>query len=171
MCCRQLGSVSNLRRWIALGAFSAAVALASAALTPTLNAAVATEDDNNRAKSGSVWDGIYTEGQAKRGQTLYEENCVSCHQIDLSGQDNAPPLVGHEFVTYWNGHSVGDLFEVTRTTMPKDSPGSLRQEQYADLLAYLLSANKFPAGETELQANAARLKQIKWVSEPQKAHP
>ena len=56
--------------------------------------------------------------------------------------------------------SVGDLFERTRMLMPSDRPGSLPSAMYADLLAFILSKNGFPAGTSELGADVAALKKI-----------
>ena len=73
-----------------------------------------------------------------------------------------PPLVGPEFLSLWNTKTVGDLFDRVRTTMPQDKPGSLTRQQNSDILAYLLSANKFPAGQTELETQTELLKQIQF---------
>lgn len=114
------------------------------------------------APSRSVWDGVYTEDQAKRGQGLYEEQCASCHGDALTGGEMAPPLAGGEFLSSWNGLTVGDLFERMRKTMPLDKPGQLSRAVNADITAYLLSFNKFPAGKTELPQNTEMLKQIRF---------
>jgi hypothetical protein len=57
---------------------------------------------------------------------------------------------------------VGDLFDRIRTTMPQDKPGSLTRQQDADVVAYLLNANKFPAGKVELESQTELLKQIQF---------
>jgi len=62
----------------------------------------------------------------------------------------------------WNGLTVGDLFDRIRKTMPQGSPGKLTRQQDADILAYLLSFNKFPAGKTELQKQVEFLKEIRF---------
>ena len=112
--------------------------------------------------SRSVWQGIYTEEQARRGQAVYEKSCSSCHSASLTGGDMAPALVGPEFSAEWNGLTVGDVFERIRTSMPQEAPGSLTREQYADIVAHILSANKFPAGAKELEHDTEPLMQIKW---------
>src|SRR6266498_1420422 len=68
----------------------------------------------------TTWSGIYSAAQAKRGQAVYEEQCLSCHSPDLKGADQAPPLTGDDFNMDWNDLSVSDLFERVRTTMPGD---------------------------------------------------
>jgi mono/diheme cytochrome c family protein len=110
----------------------------------------------------SVWDGVYTEEQAKRGQPLYAEQCASCHGPELMGGEMAPPLATGDFLSGWDGLTVGDLFERIRVSMPQNAPGSLSGQQNADILAFILSANKFPAGDTELSSNGMVLKTIKF---------
>jgi len=103
--------------------------------------------------SKSVWDGIYTQAQADRGKQLYSDACASCHGPELTGGEMAPPLVGGDFQSDWNGLSVGDLFERMRISMPQNAPGSLSAQQNADVLAFMLSQNKFPVGTTRCLKN------------------
>ena len=112
--------------------------------------------------SRSVWDGVYTEEQAKRGEELYRKECASCHADTLGGGGGAAPLTGGTFLSNWNGLTVGDLFDRIRKTMPQGSPGKLTKQQDADILAYLLSFNKFPSGKTELQKQVEFLKEIRF---------
>ena len=116
------------------------------------------------AQSKTTLDGVYTDAQAKRGEAVYTTACAGCHQPDLSGDGQTPALSGKEFNLDWNDLAMSDLFERTRLTMPADKPGSLKPEQTADLLAYLLQKSSFPAGQTELPPDAAALKAIKFVS-------
>ena len=111
--------------------------------------------------SRSVWDGVYTPDQAKRGDALYRQQCASCHGTALTGGESAPPLAGGEFLSNWNGLTVGDLFERIRISMPADRPGKLTREQNADILAFMLSMNQFPSGKTELERQTEVLKQIR----------
>ena len=108
----------------------------------------------------SLWDGVYTQDQAKRGEAVYVEKCARCHGAQLIGGDMNPPLVGPEFLSTWNTKTVGDLFDRIRTSMPADKPGSVSRQQSSDVVAYLLSANKFPTGSTELENQTELLKQI-----------
>ncbi len=66
----------------------------------------------------SVWDGAFTEAQAKRGAEAYEKNCAECHQQELGGDGFAPALAGADFLNAWNGLSVGDLYDRIRVSMP-----------------------------------------------------
>src|SRR5579863_8980555 len=113
----------------------------------------------------SVWDGVYTQEQADRGRPLYNQHCASCHADTLMGGEMSPPLVGGEFLSNWNGLTVAELFERIRTTMPQNKPGKLSREVNADITAYILSVNKFPAGKTDLPHTTEFLKDIRIDSE------
>lgn len=114
------------------------------------------------AESRSVWDGVYTEEQAKRGEELYKKDCAACHGATLNGGESAPALTGGAFQSNWNGLTLGDLFDRIRKTMPQAKPGSLTRQQDSDVLAFMLSANKFPAGKTELYRQSEMLKEIRF---------
>ena len=109
----------------------------------------------------SVWDGVFTAAQSKRGQDVYATECASCHGSDLTGGESAPALAGAGFLSNWTTLTVGDLFERTRVSMPENNPGKLSRAQLADVIAYLLSANRFPEGKAELDKQAEVLKQIR----------
>jgi cytochrome c len=102
--------------------------------------------------------GLYTEAQAMRGTTLYSEQCASCHGEDLTGiADLFPALAGDAFLMLWQGRPMSELFEKVSLTMPALDPGSLTPEQSADLVAYMLSVSKYPAGTTDLASSADAL--------------
>ena len=116
----------------------------------------------------SVWDGVYTISQAKRGST-HTERCSSCHGFDLEG-DTAPTLIGPAFTGIWNGRTLGDLFERIEANFKAsggdqgaDDPELLRQ-QAADFLAFVLLENQFPSGPGELPAALETLRQIGFLS-------
>jgi mono/diheme cytochrome c family protein len=110
----------------------------------------------------SVWDGAYTEEQAKRGADAYMKNCAECHQAELSGDGFAPALAGSDFMNAWNGLTVGDLFDRIRVSMPPGKEGSVSNADKMDIVAHILSVNKFPAGTTELPPQLEAAKQIKF---------
>jgi hypothetical protein len=114
--------------------------------------------------SSSVWDGVYTAEQATRGGKSYTESCAFCHGPGLEGTGEAPALVGAQFRSDFDGLTVGDLFDRTRTSMPQDAPNSLSAETYADILAYIFKANGFPAGQKELDHRTPYLKAIAFVA-------
>lgn len=95
---------------------------------------------------------MFTAAQADRAATLFDERCNVCH-----GGAMAPELFGDRFNQRWDGLSLNDLFELIRTTMPQDDPGSLLDQQYVDIIAYLLNGGGFPAGPAELLPVAADL--------------
>lgn len=111
--------------------------------------------------SRSVWDGVYTEEQAKRGGELYEQQCSTCHGALLTGDGEAPALTGSAFLANWSGLTVGDLSERIRQSMPSDNPGRLSRQQVVDILAHVLRFNGFPVGQTELVRETEPLKQIR----------
>src|SRR5262245_22373422 len=113
------------------------------------------------APAKSVLDGVYTKDQAARGQAKYTQVCSNCHQSDLSGSDQAPSLAGGDFVDRWSDQSVVDLADRIRTSMPLDDVGSLNVQLSADLTAYLLQANNFPAGDKEIPADRSEMRAIK----------
>jgi quinoprotein glucose dehydrogenase len=112
--------------------------------------------------SRSVRDGVYNAGQAKRGEEQYQLDCSTCHGVMLTGGESGSALIGSDFIADWAGKTMADLFEYTQGGMPKDSPGRLSRQQYANLIAYILSANQFPAGEQELKSDAESLRQIRF---------
>ncbi|MET0212187.1 MAG: cytochrome c [Vicinamibacterales bacterium] len=112
------------------------------------------------ARGASVWDGVYSEEQAKRGETIYYERCAVCHGAQLEGGDMTPSLVGGVFTSTWNDLPLSDLFERIRITMPLNQPSTLSRQQTADVTAFLLKSNKWPAGQTELPRELEPLKEI-----------
>ncbi len=98
----------------------------------------------------TVWDGVYTEAQAARGQMAYGPNCAGCHALAAQGK---APLAGDAFWKSFAQKTVGDLLEFVSANMPNGTPGSLAESTYADLVALILKTNGFPAGTTELARN------------------
>ena len=112
-------------------------------------------------EGATVWDGVYTQAQATRGQAIYKEKCQPCHAEMLGGSLMAPTLTGDDFMGDWVGKTVGALVKRTQATMPADDPGSLMAQQIADSLAYVFAKNNFPAGSKELGAELEALNQIR----------
>ena len=108
----------------------------------------------------TVWEGIYTDEQADRGEAIYQEACASCHSADLSGGQMVPGLIGGEFTWNWSGLTIGQLFERLRISMPQEDPASVSRQEKADILAFMLRSNEFPAGEQELTARSEVLDQF-----------
>ena len=107
----------------------------------------------------SLRAGAYTEEQALRGQTLYNERCWQCHGEMLAGLDQAPPLVGPQFGGVWQGEPLEAL--VARIgTMPPDQPGTLSRTEVVDVLSYILWYNGLPVGEEPLAVEQGTLTKI-----------
>jgi mono/diheme cytochrome c family protein len=113
----------------------------------------------------SVWDGVYTEQQANRGAILYEKECAGCHGPGGAGGSMAPALTDAAFAANYDGQTVGDLFERNRVTMPVGREGQLTGQAIADITAFMLQANKFPAGSEELATQAMPLRQIRYEAQ------
>jgi mono/diheme cytochrome c family protein len=107
----------------------------------------------------SVWDGVYTEAQAKKGETVYFTHCVTCHGDDFAGREQAPALAGLAFMEKWNRATVRKLFEKVEQ-MPPTQPKSLATQDYVDVVAYMLSVNELPAGPAALPNDRAALARI-----------
>jgi cytochrome c len=116
----------------------------------------------NPAPKQSVWEGVYTDVQAARGERTYGRSCEQCHGADLAGDSvmEIPALSLDSFMTSWSGKNVKDLFEMVKRSMPKDKPGSLGTGAYVDVVSYLLQANKFPSGSRELPRTLEQLEGI-----------
>lgn len=97
------------------------------------------------ARSAAVV-GIYSESQAERGRTAFEEDCSSCH---VTGE-----FRGTAFQANWGRRTVYSLYRTVRSTMPDDNPGGLAEPVYLDVVAYVLRMNGHPAGETDLTADS-----------------
>ena len=100
----------------------------------------------------SVNDGVYTVAQAQRGGQVFDKNCTMCH--------DTARFTGDAFLKGWVGKPLHGLFEVVSTTMPEDNPGSLKPQEYGDIVAFFLELNKYPAGTGELQATAEAMRAI-----------
>jgi mono/diheme cytochrome c family protein len=139
-------------------------ALLIAALCPVVVSLVAYTRLAAQAPT-TIWDGVYTDDQATRGQRTYEQECAQCHLDDLMGDGIAPALIGSSFFFRWSDLSVGDMYVAIRTTMPQGAPASLSPAGYADITTYLLQMNKVPAGDTELSTDMDDLEEIT-ITEP-----
>jgi mono/diheme cytochrome c family protein len=104
--------------------------------------------------------GLFTAMQARVGMQEYTQHCAVCHGGGLEGRSSFPPLRGEEFLSNWQGRTVGELFDYISKEMPQDQPGALGHLTYTDLTAYILSQNGFAAGDTALEPEAGRLAQV-----------
>ncbi len=112
----------------------------------------------------SQWSGIFTVEQATRGKAMYSDKCSSCHGDDGEGTAMAPGLIDETFATAWNDQPLADVFDRIQKTMPQNAPDSLLPQETADILAFVLSQAKYPAGSQELPSNLLILKTYKFLA-------
>ena len=105
-------------------------------------------------------NGVYTTEQAQQGKAIYQGRCAMCHANSLDGQGPNSPLKGTAFLNKWSDQTMSDLFTKTIVMMPAMAPGSLTPKETSEVLAYILSANKFPAGKSELPSDPQSLEAI-----------
>lgn len=125
------------------------VACVVASLAPM---AVHAQTDTAHAPTRTTADGVFSAAQAQQGGDLYASLCQSCH--------TAVSHTGAPFRNKWVGRPLADLFEYIRNEMPKSEPGSLTDEEYTIVLAYLLRMNGMPAGRQLLSSDPAALRAI-----------
>jgi S-disulfanyl-L-cysteine oxidoreductase SoxD len=117
--------------------------------------------------SRTIWSGVYSAAQARRGESVAKSKCTRCHETDLAGGQDGPGLVGPEVVEAWSGMTLRDVFDRISTTMPADAPRSLGTEEVAAIVAYLLNLNKAPVGDNDLPTDMAELAEIRVTRTPQ----
>ena len=122
---------------------------------------VLSAQSTTHAQAGkTVWEGVYTEEQAARGRELFASTCSTCHKEDLSGE-RGPNLAAEGFFNRFESDHLGRIYNSILTRMPADNRGTLRPDQAADLVAFLLSFNKLPSGAQPLAASADTLATIR----------
>jgi uncharacterized protein len=109
----------------------------------------------------TIWDGVFTDEQAGRGQKIYAVSCAPCHKTDLLGDSGTPALAGADFFSRFNGSTVDDLVKTIRASMPQDAPDSLGTPAYVDLVTFILKANGGDAGAAELSQDSKALQAIR----------
>lgn len=114
------------------------------------NAGAQAEAPNGQRSTGQ---GVYSREQWLRGRDVYAGLCAGCHQ--------AVTHVGPQFSTSWAGKKLSDLFGFLRERMPKNDPGSLSEQEYVDVMSYMLRLNGMPSGVDELPADSVALTKIR----------
>jgi cytochrome c len=135
--------------------------------TASSQATTATAQDGKK----TVWDGIYTVEQAKRGEQAFARACSYCHGSELDGGDdpNGPALRGPFFFRQWHDLTVAELFTFISQQMPQSDPGSLTPQTYIDIISFVFQANKMPAGDTELPPVRETLEHVLITQTPPKS--
>jgi quinoprotein glucose dehydrogenase len=106
-----------------------------------------------QAPTRTTNSGVYTAAQAERGKKTFGDKCSGCHEPSR--------FSGDTFLEAWNGKPLKEIWDIASGTMPEDNPGSLKQPEYADIIAYFLSLNEYATGDSELQPGAAPMAAIK----------
>jgi mono/diheme cytochrome c family protein len=105
--------------------------------------------------------GPFTDSQIDNGRKVYTARCAGCHQANLAGQGEALPLAGRPFMAGWSNRTTQDLYNLIQSSMPKNAPGSLDDQSYADVTAFILYANGAKPGPmTFLRAPPLRISLI-----------
>lgn len=102
------------------------------------------------SNAASLPPASFAPAQAERGAQVYDQTCGMCH--------SAEQHKGEAFVQNWNDRRVYDLYALVSGTMPLDKPGGLTQQQYVDVVAYLLQANHAAPGRDSLAADTVALR-------------
>jgi mono/diheme cytochrome c family protein len=106
--------------------------------------------------AGGLTPVTFTADQVTTGSDIYSERCVQCHGDKLdNGEFGGAPLNGQYFKKHWGGGSVAALVAYMKAKMPPDRPGSLTDQSYANLAAFLLDSNDYPKGDKELPSDTA----------------
>jgi mono/diheme cytochrome c family protein len=118
----------------------------------------------------SQWSGVYTVEQADRGAKTFQLRCSPCHAKDATGGTyggdvgRGPALIGRDFSTNWDNATLAELFDVIHDTMPLDNPGSLSNEEVADVIGLILKLGGYPAGMNDLPADKDLLSDYRFLA-------
>ncbi len=134
---------------MAVGARPLALMVMGLALLPL----PASAQDGRTTGPRSVVDGVYTSAQLERGENMFLDVCANCHSTSQ--------FKGADFEMAWLGRTVRDLFRLISSTMPQDNPGRLAPQEYADVIAYILKLNGYPAGKAVLGTDEDVLRRIR----------
>ena len=128
------------------------LAASTAVLLGALSA-LCTDAARAQDRTRTVADGVYSDAQATRGASSYENECSGCHRADLGGAAG-PALKDQRFARSFAGKDLKAFFARISTTMPRNAPASLGEDVYLDIVAHVLKENGFPAGSTDLASDA-----------------
>src|SRR5262245_177491 len=127
-----------------------------AALATSTQGAIAQQNGGAKTRA-SIWSGVYSAAQGKRGEAVSSSRCAHCHGERLNGaaqpdQPPSPAIARTAFLRKWAGKPVAELFVYVRTKMPPDAPNTLTNEQTSDVIAHMFAVSSIPAGDKELPA-------------------
>lgn len=101
----------------------------------------------------STATGVYTLAQATKGKNVFNGACLGCH--------TTASHMGPAFELRWFGRPLAELFGYLSNLMPKSAPGTLTEDEYVWVTAYILKLNGMPAGKVELNAEVDWLKAVR----------
>lgn len=127
--------------------------IAAVALCTPVQAQSASEQQDGPVNPRSVLDGVFTEAQAARGESVFGDVCTMCHRIREFTAGSHVPTAKFD--------NVGDMFMRIWTRMPMDDPGGLSLEEYIAVVTYILQQNGYPAGAEALPADVNKLREIR----------
>ena len=119
----------------------------------------------------AIWDGVFSEAQARRGEQVFTTECSYCHKSDLSGGffddglGRAPALAGKRafdssLMERWGGLTLADMVGAVAATMPQPRPSSLTLANYVDVVSYVLMKNDVPSGRSDLSGDVDALSRL-----------
>ncbi len=92
--------------------------------------------------------------QVAAGMQVYTQSCQGCHGSNLEGR-SGPPINNATLVRY---QSADKILDYVSKNMPRNAPGSLTQQQYNDVIAFILDKlGALPAGQTISPETASRI--------------
>ncbi len=142
------------------GAHAPSNAASSAVTSLLLFLAVATLTPRSSAAQAptSTTQGVYTPAQATKGRNVFNGACLGCH--------TTASHMGAAFELRWFGRPLSELYGYLSNLMPKSAPGTLTEEEYVWVTAYILKLNGMPAGKVELNAEPGWLKAVRIDAAP-----
>jgi len=140
------GASKRVRRWLGATASATALLLVMTLFNP---AAVQAQKTSRSTRAG-----VFTAAQAQAGREVFVGSCTGCH--------TSASHTGPAFLTKWAGRPLAELFGFVSTRMPKANPGSLSEDEYVMVVAYVLKINGLPAGTKELSADPDALNAIRF---------
>jgi mono/diheme cytochrome c family protein len=99
-----------------------------------------------RSSAAGLPPATYFPAQAEHGEAVFKKTCATCHA--------STQFIGQQFVENWNDRKLSDFYTLVRSTMPVNDPGSLKDDEYLGVLAYLLKSNKAGTGPDSLKPDS-----------------
>jgi mono/diheme cytochrome c family protein len=152
------GISGAMRRLSGARGASAAASSAVTGLLLLLAAATIAPRTGHAQSPKSTMQGVYTPAQATKGKNVFNGACLGCH--------TTASHMGPAFEVRWFGRPLSELYGYLSNLMPKSAPGTLTEEEYVWVTAYILKLNGMPPGKVELNAEPAWLKTVRIEAAP-----